>query len=203
MANDVNVAIIGAGQAGLATSWYLKQANVDHVVLEAGRVAETWRSRRWDSFCLVTPNWTVQLPGGKYDRADGDGFMGRDALVDYIQAWADSFGPPVKDRCHVTALDQDDGGFVLTTPDGPIRSRSVVVASGGYQRAYRPPNARQMPERLNQMLAEEYRNPSTIAPGGVLVIGSGQTGCQIADELHRAGRKVTLSCGRAPWGPRR
>jgi putative flavoprotein involved in K+ transport len=200
---DANVAIIGAGQAGLATSWHLKQANVDHVLLEAGRVAETWRSRRWDSFCLVTPNWTVQLPGRKYDRADPDGFMDRDELVDYLEAWAESFQAPVKELCRVTALDTDDGGFMLTTPDGPIRSRSVVVASGGYQRAYRPPNAGQMPVRLNQMLAEEYRNPSAIAPGGVLVVGSGQTGCQIADELHRAGRRVILSCGRAPWGPRR
>ena len=203
MTAGVNVAIVGAGQAGLATSWHLKQAGVEHVVLEAGRVAETWRSRRWDSFCLVTPNWTVQLPGSPYKGPDPDGFMLRDELVAYMQGWAESFGAPVKESCAVTALDTENGGFMLATADGKLRARSVVVASGGYQRAYRPPNADQIPPRVKQLLAEEYRNPDQLDRGAVLIIGSGQTGCQIAEELHRSGRRVVLSCGRAPWGPRR
>ena len=200
---DVNVAIVGAGQAGLATSWYLKQSGVDHVLIEAGRVAETWRSRRWDSFCLVTPNWSVKLPGGEYDGPDPDGFMGRSELVHHFQRWSDSFRAPVKERCTVTALDADGEGFALATSAGKISARSVVVATGGYQRAYRPPNATQLSDAVNELLAEEYSCPDALEPGGVLIVGSGQTGCQLAEELHETGRKVFLSCGRTPWAPRR
>ena len=197
------MAIIGAGQAGLATSYYLTQLGVDHVVLEAGRVAETWRSRRWDSFCLVTPNWSVRLPGGEYAGADPDGFMNREELVDHFQRWTDSFRAPVKQRCAVTALDADGDGFALTIGAGRIHARSVVVATGGYQRAYRPPNAAQLPDVVDQLLAEDYSCPDALEPGAVLIVGSGQTGCQLAEELHEAGRSVFLSCGRAPWAPRR
>ena len=200
---DTNVAIIGAGQAGLATSWHLMQRGVDHVVLEAGRVAETWRSRRWDSFCLVTPNWTATLPGASYDGPDPDGFMTKTELVDHFQRWAGGFDAPVRERCAVTALDADGDGFALATSGGRLQARSVVVATGGYQRAYRPPGAAQIPGSVDQILAEEYSCPDALEPGGVLIVGSGQTGCQVAEELDAAGRKVFLSCGRAPWAPRR
>ena len=203
MGESVDVAIVGAGQAGLATSWYLKEAGVDHVILEAGRVAETWRSRRWDSFCLVTPNWSVRLPGGEYSGPEPDGFMDRAALVDHFQRWSDSFHAPVRDGCQVSALDAEGDGFVLSLPGGKLRARTVVVASGGYQRAHLPANSEQIPATVTQLLAEEYSNPAALAPGAVLVIGSGQTGCQLAEELHNAGRKVFLSCGRCPWAPRR
>jgi len=203
MTESVDVAIIGAGQAGLATSWYLTQANVDHVILEAGRVAETWRTRRWDSFCLVTPNWTVKLPGGEYAGPDPDGYMNLTELVDHFQLWADSFHAPVQESCSVAALDADSNNFVLTTSSGKIRARTVVVASGGYQRAHLPPNANRIPDSVIQILAEDYTNPDAIPPGAVLIVGSGQTGCQLAEELHQAGRKVILSCGRCPWAPRR
>ena len=203
MTSDVNVAVIGAGQAGLATSWHLKQAGVDHAVLEAGRVAETWRSRRWDSFCLVTPNWSVQPPGGTYDGPDPDGFMNLTELVGHFEIWADSFHAPVVEGCQVTSLDADGDGFLLMTPERKLRARTVVVATGGYQRAHRPSSAGQIPEGVTQRLAEEYANPNAIPPGAVLIVGSGQTGCQLAEELHEAGRKVFLSCGRAPWAPRR
>jgi len=200
----LNVAIIGAGQAGLATSWYLTQAGVEHVVLEKGRIAETWRSRRWDSFCLVTPNWSVMLPGGAYAGPDPEGFMPRDALVGHIESWAASFGAPVRHGCDVTSLDLEDGAFVLrTTNDCVLRARSVVVAPGTYQRAHLPAGAREFPPHVTQLLAEQYRNPGALAEGGVLVVGSGQTGCQLAEELHRAGRKVVLSCGHCLWAPRR
>jgi len=199
----VEVAIVGAGQAGLATSWYLKQAGVEHAVLESGRVAETWRSRRWDSFCLVTPNWTVQLPGGRYDGAEPEGFMPRDELVRHFERWARGFDAPVREGCAVTALDADGGGFALETSSGSIKARSVVVASGGYQRAHLPPGAGDLPASVPQLLAEEYRNPAALPPGPVLIVGSGQTGCQLAEELHEAGRKVILACGRCPWAPRR
>ena len=202
MTESVDVAIVGAGQAGLATSWHLKQAGVEHVVLESGRIAETWRSRRWDSFCLVTPNWTVQLPGGHYEGADPHGFMARDELVGCIERWARGFEAPVREGCAVAALDADDAGFTLETSAGTIKARTVVVASGGYQRAHLPAGAAGVPPSVPQLLAEEYRNPEALPPGPVLIVGSGQTGCQLAEELHEAGRRVILACGRCGWAPR-
>ena len=203
MSADVNVAVIGAGQAGLATSWHLKQQGVEHVVLEAGRVAETWRSRRWDSFCLVTPNWTVRLPGAPYRGTDPDGYMSREELVEHFQSWADSFRAPVEEGCRVSELRPDGDRFAIVTPDRTILARTVVVATGGYQRPYRPKGAEQLPARVQQLLAEEFTNETALPKGSVLIIGGGQSGCQIAEELHEAGRKVFLSCGRAPWTPRR
>jgi putative flavoprotein involved in K+ transport len=203
MERSVDVAIIGAGQAGLATSWYLTQAKVDHVVLEAGRVAETWRSRRWDSFCLVTPNWTVQLPGAKYDGPDPDGFMSLAELVDYFRAYADSFHAPVQENGAVTKLESGGGGFVLTLASETIKARAVVVATGAFQRPHRPAGAESLSNSAVQLFAEEYTNPAALPPGAVLVVGSGQTGCQLAEELHESGRRVFLACGRCVWVPRR
>ena len=203
MERSVNVAIIGGGQAGLATSWYLTQAKVDHVVLESGRVAETWRSRRWDSFCLVTPNQFIHLPGAKYDGPDPDGFMPLAEIVDYFQLWADSFDAPVGGNSTVTKLEADGAGFLLTLSSGTIKARTVVVATGAYQRAHRPAGAESLPRDVVQLLAEEFTNPAALPPGAVLVVGSGQTGCQLAEELHESGRKVFLACGRCFWVPRR
>jgi putative flavoprotein involved in K+ transport len=203
MKGSVDVAIIGAGQAGLATSWYLKQANVDHVVLEAGRVAETWRSRRWDSFCLVTPNWSVKLPGATYAGPDPDGFMSLAELVAYFEAWANSFDAPVEESSPVSSVEADGERFVLKVPLGKLRARSVVVASGAYQRAHRPAGSELVPDSVHQVHAEEYRNPAALRPGAVLIVGSGQTGCQLAEELNEAGRTTFLACGRCGWLPRR
>ena len=202
MKSNVDVAIVGAGQAGLATSWHLKQAGVDHVILEAGRVAETWRSRRWDSFCLVTPNWSVKLPGAK-DGADPDGFMPLAELVAHFQGWADSFHAPVEQNCAVKSLELDGGGFLLSLPSGTLKARRVVVASGAYQTPHRPAGAESLPKDIEQLVAEEYTNPADLPSGAVLVIGSGQTGCQLAEELHQSGRKVFMACGRCVWVPRR
>lgn len=203
MTTDVNVAVIGAGQAGLSTSYFLTRANVDHVVLEAGRIGETWRSRRWDSFCIVTANFTVNLPGARYDGPEPEGFIHRDVLVAHFEKWASAFRAPLKGDCRVSSIDADGDGFKLRLPDGELKARNVVIATGGYQRPHRPANAAQMPDTINQLLAEEYRNPAALQPGAVLIVGSGQTGCQLAEELHYSGRKVFLSCGRAPWAPRR
>jgi putative flavoprotein involved in K+ transport len=203
MERSVNVAIIGAGQAGLATSWYLTHAKVDHVVLESGRVAETWRSRRWDSFCLVTPNQFVHLPGARYKGPDPDGFVTLAELIDHLQTWANSFDAPVEEDTSVTQLEADGGAFRLTLPSGTITARTVVVATGAYQRAYRPPGAESLPNDLLQLFAEEYSNPAALPPGAVLIVGSGQTGCQLAEEIHEAGRKVFVACGRCIWIPRR
>jgi putative flavoprotein involved in K+ transport len=204
MDRSVDVAIIGAGQAGLATSWHLVQAKVDHVVIEAGRIAETWRTRRWDSFRLITPNWAIELPGTAYAGDDPDGYMSLAELIAFFESWAASFNPPVIDSTHVSNLEAGTGeGFVLTVGRGQVRARTVVVASGGYQKAHRPAGGDSLPTTLHQLLAEDYGSPQALPPGNVLIVGSGQTGCQLAEELHDAGRKVLLACGRCPWVPRR
>src|SRR5438552_4147949 len=154
MTDSVDVAIVGGGQAGLATSWYLSQAGVDHVVLEAGRVAETWRTRRWDSFCLVTPNWAIKLPGIAYSGADPDGFMDLAELIAFFEGWAASFKPPVQGGCHVSRLEAGpDGKFALTVGVRRLQANSVVVASGAYQKAHRPAGADAVPRRLQQVFA--------------------------------------------------
>jgi putative flavoprotein involved in K+ transport len=202
LAERIEVVVIGAGQAGLATSCELTRAGVEHAVLERGRIAESWRGR-WDSFCLVTPNWTVQLPGGAYDGDDPDGFMPRDEIVAYLERYAATSAAPVRAGVDVTRLSPARGGFVLETTAGEIGARSVVAATGAYQRPHRPAAAATLAASVHQLDAGDYRNTDALPPGRVLVIGSGQTGCQIAEELNGTGRDVLLSCGRAPWLPRR
>jgi putative flavoprotein involved in K+ transport len=203
MTEIIDVVVVGAGQAGLSLSYELRHAGVDHVVLERGGVGQTWRSR-WDSFCLVIPNWTVQLPGGRYEGADPDGFMARDDIVDHLVSYAHRFRAPVREGIDVAALGpSDDGDFLLRTSAGEIRARQVVLASGGYQRPHRPAAAFELPESVPAIDAESYTNPAALPSGSVLVVGSGQTGCQLAQELVESGRVVHLACGRAPWIPRR
>jgi putative flavoprotein involved in K+ transport len=198
----VAVAVVGAGQAGLATSRELTELGVEHVVLERGRVGQTWRDR-WDSFCLVTPNWTVQLPGGAYDGPEPDAFMPKDAVVAHLERYAGSFSAPVREETGVQSLAWQDGGFVLSTTEGDLGAGAVVLATGAYQRPHRPPAAASLPPGLLQLDVEGYRNEAALPAGRVLVVGSGQSGCQIAEELHEAGRDVVLACGKAPWLRRR
>jgi putative flavoprotein involved in K+ transport len=196
----VPVVVVGAGQAGLATSCELTKAGVEHVVLERGRVGQTWRDR-WDSFCLVTPNWSVQLPNGHYEGPDPDGFMARDEIVAYLEGYA--AGAPVHESVSVNSIVALGDGFALETSVGELRAGAVVLATGAYQRPHRPASADSLPAGLFQVDAEEYRNEQALPPGRVLVVGSAQSGCQIAEELHEAGRDVVLACGRASWAPRR
>jgi putative flavoprotein involved in K+ transport len=199
----VESAIVGGGQAGLATSRELGQAGIEHVVLERGRIGQSWRSL-WDSFCLVTPNWTVRLPDGHYDGSDPDGFMAREEVVDHLERYAARLDARVRERVDVDSVEQHRaGGFVLRTSAGDLRADTVVVATGAYQRPHRPPAAATLPDDLLQIDAAAYRNERALPPGRVLVVGSGQTGCQIAEELREAGRAVFLACGKAPWVPRR
>ena len=204
MVEAVNVAIVGAGQAGLSLSYELTHAGIEHVVLERGSVGDSWR-RRWDSFRLVVPNWTVNLPGARYDGDDPDGFMPKGEIVAYLERYARNFGAPIRTGVEVTAVEAcDDGTFTLRTSNGAIRAREVVLASGGYQRSHRPAAAHQMPSHSVLTIdAEGYSNPGALPPGDVLIVGSGQTGCQLAEECFEAGRNVYLACGRAPWVPRR
>jgi putative flavoprotein involved in K+ transport len=200
---SVAVAVVGAGQAGLATSRELTKAGVEHVVLERGRVGQTWRNR-WDSFCLVTPNWTVQLPDAHYDGPDPDGFMPRDEIVAYLERYAAGGQAPVREHVDVGALEPSDGdGLVLRTSAGHVHANAVVLATGAYQRPYRPAAASTLPAEVLQIDVDDYRNERALPSGAVLVVGSGQSGCQIAEELRDAGRDVVLACGRAPWLPRR
>ena len=203
MPERIEVVIVGAGQAGLAVSRELTEAGIAHVVLERGRVGQTWRGR-WDSFCLVTPNWFLQLPGYPYEGDDPDAFMLRDEVVAYLERYAAGFEAPVREGIEVTALSSGpDGGFLLETSAGEIMAGTVVLSTGAYQRPHRPAGAATLPEDLHQIDVEDYRNPAELPSGPVLVVGSGQSGCQIAEELHRAGREVFLACGRASWFPRR
>jgi putative flavoprotein involved in K+ transport len=197
-----SVVVIGAGQAGLAVSHELTRVGITHIVLERGRVAQAWCGR-WDSFCLVTPNWSVQLPGHPYDGEDPDGFMLRDEVVAYLERYAAGFEAPVREAVDVTSLKPgSDGGFCLDTTSGRLEAETVVLATGAYQRAYRPAGAASLPEDLLQIDVEDYRSPADLPRGRVLVIGSGQSGCQIAEELRSADREVFLACGRAAWQPR-
>ena len=201
MSDRIEVVIVGAGQAGLAVSHELTRAGVAHVVLERGRVGQSWR-KRWDSFCLVTPNWFLWLPGHPYDGGDPDGFMLRDEVVAHLVRYAAKAS--VREGVEVTELGPGpNGGLLLETSAGEIVARTVVLSTGAYQRPYRPAAAATLPPDLLQIDVEDYRNPSDLAPGPILVVGSGQSGCQIAEELHQAGREVFLACGRAPWFPRR
>ena len=197
----MSLVVIGGGQAGLAVSHELLALGIEHIVLERDRVAETWR-RRWDSFCLVTPNWTLDLPGAPYAGNDPDGFAPREEIVDYLEHYAADL--PLCTGVAVDTLERGPtGGFQLRTSGGQRTADAVVVCTGAYQRAHRPRFGGEFPRDLAVLDAEEYRNPAALPVGRVLVVGSGQTGCQIAEELCQSGREVFLACGRAPWSPRR
>ncbi|MDT3398235.1 MSMEG_0569 family flavin-dependent oxidoreductase [Streptomyces sp. B1866] len=193
------VAVVGGGQAGLSMSHCLQRRGVEHVVIEAHRVGHEWRERRWDSFCLVTPNWQCRLPGFPYRGPDPHGFMGRDEIVRYLEDYAASFRPPLVEGVRVTRLRRADGGaFRLTTTAGDLTAGQVVVATGPYHTPAVPRIAERLPGSLVQLHSARYRNPDQLPEGAVLVVGSGQSGCQIAEDLHLAGRQVHLAVGSAP-----
>jgi len=200
----VPVAVVGGGQAGLSISWHLVQRGVEHVVLERETVAHEWVDARWDTFCLVTPNWQCQLPGWPYAGDDPDGFMLRDEVVDYVRSYAASFGPPVHEGVAVVRLSPaGDGGYTLATSAGELHADQVVLAVGGYHLPVVPPYASALPDRVVQLHSQQYRNPGQLPAGDVLVVGTGQSGAQIAEDLHLAGRRVHLAVGSAPRIARR
>jgi putative flavoprotein involved in K+ transport len=197
------VAVIGAGQAGLSVSWYLGRAGVEHVVLEAKTPVHAWSDSRWDNFTLVTPNWHCRLPGYHYDGPDPDGFMTRDEVVDWLAGWLDTFSVPVRTHTRVTQLRPDPTGdfeLTLSTPVGEeaLTCEHVVVATGGYPLPVVPPYAGSLDPTVRQIHSEQYRNADRLPDGAVLVVGSGQSGAQIAEDLHLAGRQVLLAIGNAP-----
>ena len=198
------VVIIGGGQAGLSMSYCLKQKNIAHLVIEKNRIGHAWRSERWDSFCLVTPNWQCTLPGFPYTGSDPEGFMLKDEIVSYIEDYAASFAPPVVEGVTVERVARNQiGQLEIYTEEGVITADDVVVAVGGYHIPILPAVAEFIPRRMLQIQSGDYLNPQLLPDGEILVVGTGQSGCQIAEDLHLAGRKVHLCVGDAPRVARR
>lgn len=192
------VVIIGGGQAGLAMSWSLTQKNIPHLILERYRMAWAWREQRWDNFCLVTPNWQCKLPGYPYDGDDPHGFMVKEEIVAYIERYAESFNPPIREGINVLRVSKKEDGFHIQTSAGDYFADQVVVAVGNYHRPRFPELSQSMPQHILQVHSANYKSSEQLPAGDVLVIGSAQSGAQIAEDLHLAGRKVHLCVGSAP-----
>ncbi|HET8988945.1 MAG TPA: NAD(P)/FAD-dependent oxidoreductase [Humibacillus sp.] len=203
MVEDIDVVVVGAGQAGLAASHELSARGVEHVVLEAAEPGSSWLGR-WDSFTLVGPNHTVLLPGAHYAGDEPDGFMSRTEIAAHLQGYAGRLGAEVRSGTPVQRLSPlDSTGYQLDTDGGTIRSRVVVIATGAYQKPLRPAVLDGLSPAVPVLDVATYRHPATVPDGSVLVVGSGQSACQIAEELVLSGRDVVMACGKAPWFYRR
>ncbi|MEA3130566.1 MAG: putative flavoprotein involved in transport [Paraburkholderia sp.] len=194
-----SVLVVGGGQAGLSVSYYLRQAGIDHLVVEKNTLTHTWRQQRWDTFCLVTPNWQCALPGYPYLGDDPHGFMKTDETIDYLDGFIAHVDAPVIEHAEVKRVKQrDDGVYSIVTTQGDFTADQVVVASGGYHTPIVPRLAERLPAHIVQLQSSAYRNPQALPEGAVMVVGTGQSGAQIAEDLHLAGRKVVLAVGEAP-----
>ncbi len=180
---------------GLAASRCLSERSIDHVVLERGEVANSWRRERWDSLRLLTPNWQSRLPGFQYCGPDPDGYMTMREVIDFIARFAESSGAPVRTRTTVTSVRRNGTGYHVATTTGDLRCRAVMVASGACNLPSVPAIAKALPPSIRSVTPFDYRNPNDLPEGGVLVVGASATGVQLADEIHRSGRPVTLSVG--------
>jgi putative flavoprotein involved in K+ transport len=202
---DTNTLVIGAGQAGLVTSYHLRTQGVDHLVVESeSQPAHQWLDCLWDSFTLVTPNWTVRLPGAEYDGDDPEGFMTRLEVADRLHAYARRYDMPIRFKTRATAVTpMADGRFEVRTSTGTVRARNVVMATGLFQAPRIPACAAGFAPGIEQLHSSQYKNPQRLKDGAVLVVGSSQSGAQIADEIHRSGRRVFLCVGKSGRAPRR
>ncbi|MBY3135152.1 MSMEG_0569 family flavin-dependent oxidoreductase [Rhizobium laguerreae] len=190
--------VVGGGQAGLSASHYLKRQGIDHVVFEKKTVAHKWKNERWDAFCLVTPNWQCQLPDHPYDGTDPHGFMVKDEILAYVDRFVKKVEAPVLEQTSVTSIENHGGLFRLETSAGAVTADAVVIATSLYANPAIPRAGERLPEDITQIHTAAYRNADQLPEGGVIVVGSGQSGCQIAEDLHLAGRKVHLVTGNAP-----
>jgi putative flavoprotein involved in K+ transport len=202
MLKQIETVIIGGGQAGLALSYYLTQQGCEHIVLEqTPHAGSAWRSR-WDSFTLVTPNWQFRIPGAEYDGNDPDGFLPRDEVIAFFENYVLRFHLPVRFGVRVTTVKPTFRGYCLTTDTGTFEAANVVIATGTFQQPRLPCFSADFPLGITQLHSSQYRNPSDLPPGAVMIVGSAQSGCQIAEELYLSGRKVYLcvgaSSGRVP-----
>ncbi|MBZ0278190.1 MAG: NAD(P)/FAD-dependent oxidoreductase [Anaerolineae bacterium] len=196
--------IVGGGQAGLSLSYMLKKRGHDHLVLEqAAQPGNAWRNYRWDSFTFVTPNNMSELPGLR-SPGDPDGFLNRDQIVAYFEQYIREFDLPVRFNVQVTRVEPIPGGYRVHTADGStLDAENVVIATGLFQKPKFPPGSSKLPAEVAQLHSSHYRNPNSLPPGAVLVVGSGQSGCQIAEELYQSGRRVYLSVSAMGRIPRR
>ncbi|MDE8346328.1 MAG: FAD-dependent oxidoreductase [Acidocella sp.] len=222
------IIIIGGGQAGLSLAWHMQQAGIDYLVIERAEAFHAWKHQRWDSFCLVTPNWQCKLPGYEYPGNEPDGFMVKAEIIRFVEGFKASFNPNVLTNTEVLSLTPDANGFALETSApqhfaletsapqrfaletsapqrfaletsaGAFTATQVCIATGGYHKPITPRMAERLPPRLRQIHANQYRNPAQLPDGAILVVGTGQSGCQIAEDLHLAGRRVHLAVGSAP-----
>ena len=190
--------VVGGGQAGLSASYWLSQAGVDHVVFEKKSVMHKWREERWDNFCLVTPNWQCQLPGHPYDGRAPHGFMVKQEILAYLDGFARKTNAAVREGVEVLAVEREKDFFHVTTSEGGFLTDAVFLATSLYGDPYRPRCAERVPDSIAQIHSAEYRNAAALPAGSVVVVGSGQSGAQIAEDLHLAGRNVHLVTGNAP-----
>ena len=199
-----SVIVVGGGQAGLSISYGLKQRGIDHVIFEQYRAGHAWRERRWDSFCLVTPNWQCQLPGHPYPGDDPDGFMKKHEIVEYLEQYVTKLRPPLHEGVRVNSVRRDkQGRFRVSSSLGEHSADQVVIAAGNYHIPKIPAMAAALPNRIVQLHASKYRNAGALPEAAVLVVGTGQSGCQIAEDLQLEGRRVHLCVGGAPRVARR
>ncbi|MFZ2652097.1 MAG: NAD(P)-binding domain-containing protein [Burkholderiaceae bacterium] len=194
--------VIGAGQAGLAMSWWLAARSIDHVVLERGEVANTWRTERWDSLTLLTPNWQSRLPGHGYEGDDPDGYRTMHETIAFIERYATRVSAPVRTHCPVASVRSTSDGYQVVTEQGTWHCNAVVLATGGFNIAQVPKLSAEVPSGIAQLTTAQYRNPESLEAGGVMVVGAAASGAQIADEIHRSGRPVTLAVGEHVRAPR-
>ncbi|MBO0833624.1 MAG: NAD(P)-binding domain-containing protein [Actinobacteria bacterium] len=191
----VSTVVIGAGHAGLAASKFLTDRSVDHIVLERGEVANSWRRERWDSLRLLTPNWQCRLPGLRYEGPDPDGYLTMAEITEFIERFAKVSGAPVRTGTNVTSVRRAGDEYQVTTSDGEIGCRAVVIATGACNLPALPPFAAAVPESVEQLTPFDYRSPDQLRDGGVLVVGASATGVQLAAELRQSGRPVVLAVG--------
>jgi putative flavoprotein involved in K+ transport len=194
--------IIGAGQSGLAMSTHLTARSIDHVVLEGSEVANSWRTERWDSLRLLTPNWQSRLPGYGYGGDDPDGFMTMSEVVRFLQRYAELSDAPVVTGTRVTRVRQTEGGYEISTSQGPWRCRMLVIASGACNIAAVPSLSADLPPDVTSLTPGQYRNPGLLPDGGVLIVGASASGLQLAREIQASGRRVLLSVGEHVRMPR-